>query len=330
VGSLLTEADQEAARALQLDSTNTLALAFSAEIYVDQQRWTQADQYIQQALERDTSLMDVHRVHAYVLESMGEYTSAIEAYDKAIAIAPNLTFLYLRAGANYRRLAFDSPNEQIQRQLYEKSLEYFAQCARINEQLDVKDPVPYLSISRTYSQMGEFFIAARNVQKALEYEPANPDIYGQLGVIYFKSRNYEGSVPALKCAVLGCDGEDSCKGRGLEGCDEENKPITIQGLDLSPNTVVYYYVYGSVLAALSRPKDNHCPEAMDIMGKVKAAFGTDRDIAGIVAAAEEICTSLAQGEIPGAKSTATVEATLEATFTEEPAMSETPTPTAMP
>jgi hypothetical protein len=69
---------------------------------------------------------------------------------------------------------------------------------------------------------------------------------------------------------------------------------------------------------------------MDIMGKVKAAFGTDRDIAGIVAAAEEICTSLAQGEIPGAKSTATVEATLEATFTEEPAMSETPTPTAMP
>lgn len=328
VGSLLTEADQEAANALRFDSTNALALAFYAEILVDQQRWTQADSYIQQALEQDSSLMDVHRVHAYVLESLGQYTLAIEAYDRAINLAPNLTFLHLRAGANYRRLAFDSPNEEIQRQLYEKSLEYFAQCARINEQLGVEDPVPYLSISRTYSQMGEFFIAARNVQKALEFEPDNPDIYGQLGIIYFKSRNYEGSIPALKCAVRGCSGEDSCQGRGLEGCDEENSPITIDGLALSPNTVVYYYTYGSVLAALSRPKDNQCPEAMDVLGEVKAAFSSDQDIAGIVAAGEEICISLAQGEIPGSGSTP--DATLDAILTEEPVMLETATPTVTP
>jgi tetratricopeptide (TPR) repeat protein len=64
---------------------------------------------IEQALQRDPSLMDVHRVHAYVLESLGEYALAIQAYDRAIAITPNLTFLYLRAGAGYRRLAFDSP-----------------------------------------------------------------------------------------------------------------------------------------------------------------------------------------------------------------------------
>ena len=58
--------------------------------------------------------MDVHRVNAYVLESLGEYALAIEAYDRAIAITPNLTFLYMYAGANYRRLAFDSPNEDVQ------------------------------------------------------------------------------------------------------------------------------------------------------------------------------------------------------------------------
>jgi tetratricopeptide (TPR) repeat protein len=324
VGKLLTEADQEANRAIQLDSKNILALAFYAEILVDEQRWTQADQYISQALESGSNVMDVHRVHAYVQESLGEYTLAIEAYDRAIAIAPNLTFLYLRAGANYRRLAFDSPNEEIQRQLYEKSLEYFAQCARINQQLGVEDPVPYLSISRTYSQMGEFFIAARNVQKALEFQPANADIYGQLGVVYFKSRNYEGSIPALQCAVRGCSGEDSCKGRGLDGCDDENLPIAVEGLALSPNTVVYYYTYGSVLAALSRPKDNHCGEAMDVLDEVKAAFSSDRDISGIVAAGEEICQSLAEGELPGSNSTP------EATLTSEPVMTETPIPSATP
>lgn len=318
---LLIDAEREAVRALQLDSGNTLALAFFAEILMDQQKWTQAEQNIQQALERDATLMDVHRVHAYVLESGMQYALAIEAYDRAIARAPNLTFLYLRAGANYRRLAFDNPNAQIQKELYEKSLEYFAKAANINEQLAVRDPVPYLSIARTYSQMGEFFAAAINAQKALEFQPANADLYGQLGVIYFKSRNYEGSIPALKCAIKGCGEEESCIGRGLEKCDEENPGVVVSGLPLSSSTVVYYYTYGSVLAALSRPKDNHCPEALEVLGEVKAVFSSDPDIAGIVAAGEEICRSLAEGTAPGSGSA------LEATPAIEPGMIETGTPT---
>ncbi len=292
----LTEAEQEANRALLLDNTNTLALAFYAEILVDQQKWSQAEKNILQALERDPSLMDVHRVYAYVLESLGQYNQAIQEYDRAIAITPNLTFLYLRAGANYRRLAFGSPNPDSARSLYEKSLEYFAQAARINEQLGVKDPVPYLSIAKTYSQMGEFFIAARNVQKALEFQPDNPDTYGQLGIIYFKSRNYEGSIPALKCAVRGCTAEESCDGRG--GCGPNDTPAEVRGLALSPSTVVYYYTYGSVLAALSRPQQNYCPEALAVLGEVKAAYGSDPDIAGIVSSGEIICASLGTGETP--------------------------------
>lgn len=86
VVKLLTEAEQEAVRALQLDNANTLALAFYAEILVDQQKWNQANQYILQALEREdaANLMDVHRVYAYVLETLGNYKQAIEEYDKAI------------------------------------------------------------------------------------------------------------------------------------------------------------------------------------------------------------------------------------------------------
>ena len=213
VQKLLGKAENEAVRALQLDNANTLALAFYAEILVDQQKWTQAEQYIQQALDRDSSLMDVHRVHAYVLESLGEYALAIEAYDRAIAITPNLTFLYLRAGANYRRLAFDSPNETVQTELYEKSLEYFAQTATHQRAIgSIQDPVPYLSIAKTYSQMGQFFIAIRNVQKTIEFQPDNPVLYGELGVLYHKNRNYETGILALKCAVRGCTAEESCPG----------------------------------------------------------------------------------------------------------------------
>ncbi len=286
----LLEAEQEAVRALQLDNQNALALVFYAEILVDEQKWNQAEQYVLQALEIDDGIMDVHRVYAYVLETFGQYNQAIQEYDKALEISPNLTFLHLRAGANYRRLAFGSLNDESRTQLYEKSLEYFAKAARLNEQLGIEDPIPYLSIAKTYSQEGEYFIAARNVQKALEISPANADIYGQLGIVFFKSRNYEGSIPALKCAIRGCTAEESCDGRG--GCGPKDEPAAVEGLPLSANTVVYYYTYGSVLAALSRPQENYCEEAMKIMREVKAEFGENRDIMSIVQAGESICQSL--------------------------------------
>ncbi len=288
----LLAAEQAAVRAIQLDNQNTLALAFYAEILVDEQKWGQAEQYITQAAEQDDSLMDVHRVYAYVLESLGQYNQAIQEYEKALAISPNLTFLHLRAGANYRRLAFGSQNDATRTQLYESSLEYFAKAARLNQQLGIEDPVPYLSIAKTYSQEGEYFIAARNVQKALEIDPSNADIYGQLGIVYFKSRNYEGSIPAFKCAIRGCTAEESCDGRG--GCGPNDEPSEVIGLELSGNTVVYYYTYGSVLAALSRPKENYCDEAIDIMAEVRTQYSDDRDIMGIVQAGEEICQSLGQ------------------------------------
>ena len=62
----------------------------------------------------------------------------------------------------------------------------------INEQNEVADPIPYLAIARTYSQIGEFFIAARNVMRALEITPQDPRItsynvcYTKLLRIFFK------------------------------------------------------------------------------------------------------------------------------------------------
>ncbi|MEW6085662.1 MAG: tetratricopeptide repeat protein [Chloroflexota bacterium] len=308
VQDFLRRAEESALRALQLDSSNTLALAYYAEVLLDQQKWDQAKLNIEQALAQDDTLMDVHRVYAAVLETYGQYNLAITEWDKAIAIEPNFTFLYLRAGANYRRLAFEIPNLDAARPVYEKSLEYFDKAVRINEQLGIRDPGPHLSIARTYSQLGEFFIAARNVQTALEYQPTNADIYGQLGIIYFRSRNYEGSIFSLKCATYGCSGDDSCKGRGLERCfqDLNENPVEVPGLALSPNTIVYYYTYGSVLSALSRPRDNKCGEAMQVMGDVRAELASNPDgyadsretIVSIVQAGEAICASLADGGAP--------------------------------
>ena len=310
VDKFLAEAEQESLTALQKDNSNTLALAYYAEVLLDQQKWNEAQQNINQALTHEDAdqLMDVHRVNAAILETLGQYNLAITEYEKAIAIEPNFTFLYLRAGANYRRLAFAIQDPKAAKPVYVKSLEYFDKAARINEQIGVKDPTPYLSISRTYSQLGEFFAAARNVQKALSFEPTNADIYGQLGIVYFRSRNYEGSIFSFKCAIRGCSGEDSCFGRGLDKCypDLGENPNDIKGLPISPSTIVYYYTYGSVLSALSRPAANQCKEANKIFSEVRAELNANPDayadgrqtIITIVQAGEDICQSLANDNVP--------------------------------
>jgi len=306
VQKLLTKADGAAVRALQLDNTNTRALAFYAEILVDQQKWTQAQQIIDQALESDPSLMDVHRVHAYVLESFGEYALAIEAYDRAIAITPNLTFLHIRAGANYRRLAFDSPNKEVQAGLFEKSLEYFDRAATINTQLEINDPAPYLSIAKTYSQMGQFFIAIRNVQKTIEFEPSNPVFYGELGVLYHKNRNYETGILALKCAVEGCSADESCPARG--DCGTNDVASEVVGLPLSASTVYYYDIYASELAALSTPKKSYCSEALTVASEIEASeFDNDPNIAADIVVVRNICTFTSDETNSNADATATTE-----------------------
>jgi len=292
----LLEAEQEATRARQIDPQNVLALAYNAEILIDQQKLAQAEQLISQALALGQDQMDVHRINAYLLESEAAYNNAIEEYDKALEIMPNLTFLYLSAGANYRRLAFGSSIDTQQNDLYIKSLEYFEKAAKINAQLGVKDPIPYLSIAKTYSQMGEYFIAGRNVQRALDFKPADPDVYGQLGIVFFKSRNYEGAIPAFQCAVRGCTPPESCIGRYGRECDPDfdEVGVEVKGLPLSPSTVVYYYTYGSVMAALSRPKKNYCPEAIKVFQELRASFGEDATIMAIVQDGENICRSIGQ------------------------------------
>jgi tetratricopeptide (TPR) repeat protein len=293
---LLVEAEQEAVRALQLDSTNILALAYYAEILIDEQNIAQGRQNITQALEKGQDLMDVHRVYAYLLETEGSYNQAIAEYDNAIKIAPNLTFLYMRAGVNYRTLAFNSTIKEQRASLYTKSLEYFAKAAAINAQLGVKDPAPYISISRTYSQLGEFYAAGRNIQKALEFDPANPDTYGQLGIVFTRSRNFEGAIPALGCAIKGCTADESCVARGAEKCSATEIGVAVQGMALSQGSLVYYYSYVSNLAALSRPKSNRCPEARQVIAEIRAGgFDSDPIVSQILKENENICDIVESG-----------------------------------
>jgi len=264
----LNEAEQAANLAITLDPNNSLALAFYAEVLLDQNQKAQAEENARLAVNQGPELMDTHRVYGTVLESLGEYRYAIEQFEMAAEINPNLTFLYIRIGVIYRAL-----------KVYDVALEYFAKAITINQSNGVEDPLPYIAIAKTYSRDGEFFIAAVNGEKAIAINPTNADTYGQLGDIYVRARNYEGALPVLKCAVVGCTAEEN-----------EVGGVAVQALELTNFDVAYYYArYASVLAALSRPEQNYCPEALEIQEELKRVYGGDSILMSIVAENEAIC-----------------------------------------
>jgi tetratricopeptide (TPR) repeat protein len=154
--------------------------------------------------------------------------------------------------------------------------------------------VPYIEIAKTYSRDGEFFIAAINVEKALAFNPYSANTYGQLGIIYTKARNYEGAQPVLKCAVRGCSAEENQTAEDILG-----QGVEVKGLPLTSGTVAFYYAqYGSVLAALSRPNQNHCAEALDVLEEVRTTFPDDPILTGIIEENVAICNLVGQTPEP--------------------------------
>ncbi len=289
----LKTAEEAARRAFDLDNSNSLALAFLAEVLVDQGKYALAYDFAEQAVLQDPSSMDAHRVFATVLESNGAYRAAIEEYLKAVELNPNLTFLHLRIGANYRRLRD-----------VDRALEYFATAAKINEQNGVADPIPYLAIGRTYLQEGQFFIAARNVERAVAIDPGNAELWGFLGIVYFKARNYESALPVLQCAVEGCSAQES--GRLLCDlkilfCDEDQPPsaygVAVPGLRLEQGALEYYYTYGSALAFMDQ-NGELCRQAEPIFQQLMSLYGDDPIVAGIVAENRAICKGTLPGPVP--------------------------------
>ena len=249
------DATLSAVRAIQLDGKNALAHAYYAEILTDTGRFAQAGDEARLAISLNPNSMDVHRVYGQYLESVAAYEEAIIEYQTAATINPNIALLYIRLGLNYRVLGD-----------YDTAIEYFQRASS----LEPNNVGPYLSISRTYYQTGEYGRSTQYLERALEMEPWNSDIYGRLGLVEFKSLNYESATTNLRCAVDGC-----------------THPITnteINGLSIGPLTLEYYYTYGSVLSAYL-----DCDNAMRVMSQVSAYAPNDEIIQDIVQENRNIC-----------------------------------------
>ncbi len=293
---LLLEADQGISQATFLDPNNVNAQIYFAEIMVDTGRFKQADQALSVLLTRVPDSWEAHRVNGLYLENQGQYVPAMDEFKKASSLAPKMTFLYIKLGQSERQYGMRMPAEsEKQKQYFNDALGYFDTAARLNEELGIKDPYPYLGIGYTYAQMGEFLVATNNMMKALAFNPNSPKVYGDVGMVARQGRNYELATMALQCAVQGCSSDISCE---VRQCNvETDAPITITGMPLNSVTVSYYFTYSALLSGLYVPNDStrtdYCDTALKVIGQVRAVprFNNEPVYDSIMKESENICAS---------------------------------------
>ncbi|MES4787695.1 MAG: hypothetical protein C4294_19925, partial [Nitrospiraceae bacterium] len=77
--------------------------AYLAEAYTDRNRPERALEMARKAVELDDNSWLAHRNLAYVYEHMGKYKTAVEEYQKAIALFPKFAILYMSLAQNLRQ-----------------------------------------------------------------------------------------------------------------------------------------------------------------------------------------------------------------------------------
>ncbi len=229
------EAEDSIQRALTLDPNNALAHAYHVEILVDSGSFDVIDKAIEEskvavALAPDT--LETHRARGYILEATGNYDEAILEYQLAIAINDKIADLHLSLGRNYRALEF-----------YADAIKAFRDADALNP----ADPMPDYLTSRTLATQGEFGQAMQYAEQAVENDPVDTNLRGNLGVMYYRNAYWSEAIVEFGYVVNG----------GITADGEQ-----IKALPLVPNNIriaEYYFTYGLALA-----RTNKCSQALEI------------------------------------------------------------------
>jgi len=283
-----------------LDPQNALAHAYYVEILVNSGDFNVIDKAIEEskvAVSLAPDALETHRARGIILEATGNYDEAIVEYQAAIQINPKISGLYLALGQNLKAKGFNK-----------EAIDAFGNADALNPD----DPMPDYFISRTYYTSGELGKAMQYAKSAVDNDPVDTNLHGNLGVMYYLNSYLTESIEQFGYVVNGGSTADGRK---------------IEKLELVPNNVrlaEYYSKYGLALA-----KTNKCSQALDIARTILERIPADEDSVfnanTIISRCEQ---NLNQTPVPlSTSSESTPSVSLTATQTLDTTSGETPTPT---
>jgi tetratricopeptide (TPR) repeat protein len=188
----LQRALDAAKTAVSLDPNYPEGQAYLAEVYADLGDLENAEVSIQKALGLNLNRSEVRRAQGTVLEYQGRYTDAAEAYRQAIALAPNVAYLYLVLGRAYTVIA-----SVRDASLWASALETFKQGAQV-------DPTDVRLLDEwgwTHWTLDQYRDAQEVLEKAVAVDPQAWSPRSHLAATYFARTNYEDAIESFKLAL---------------------------------------------------------------------------------------------------------------------------------
>lgn len=231
---LLLTALTKTERAVELNPNLALVRAYYAEIIIDNSiaDYEKALEEAQLAIELDPTLLEPHRALAYVWELTGNRQMALESYQAAMQINPYLPRLHMDIGNMMRALGD-----------MDGALQSYTRAVA----LAPTSTEPLTLIATLYAGIGEFGKASQYAKDAVDLDPANPHLHGNLGRMYYHNNVYKEAIIQFELAIRGGQAEAG---------------VWVDGLPLDPansRVVEFYYTYGLALA-----KQGQCEVAVPI------------------------------------------------------------------
>jgi tetratricopeptide (TPR) repeat protein len=132
------------------------AIYDKGEILYRQGNYTQAVQYFDKALAVDPNYKDALNGKAYAFKSLGNYTQAIQYFDKALAVDPNYKDALSGIGN-----VFDNVHN------YTQAIQYYDKALAVDD----GDKIILYDIGNSYDGLGNYTQAIQYFDKALVVDP---------------------------------------------------------------------------------------------------------------------------------------------------------------
>ena len=255
--------------AVALDPNNALIQSYYVEILVDSgfDNYDKAADQSRVALALDPNIVETHRARGYLLavipdpvpnpDPITNLEEAIQEYEAAIKINPNIPILHIELANKYRIL-----------QATDKAVTEYTLANTLNP----SDPQPEYLISRTYAGVGDYAKAVQYAEQAMRDDPTSARLHGNYGVMLYRSLRWAEAVDQLRLSIYG-------------GNTEEGGDIT--PLPLDPNdrfSIEFHYTYARALA-----RENQCGEGLQIVQLLQSRVRSNEDAMAAADKAIEIC-----------------------------------------
>ncbi len=178
------EAIADAMQALQLQKDNARAKAFLAEAYLDSNQVERARSTVQDALKTDPQSFEALFVYGRILQEADyDFKSALDSYQQAYDIAPNMH--YIGVAAAWMDLQLEDPDKGLE------TLQHIAEISPMNT--DALDALARFS----YSTYGDPNQALDYLNRCIAADPNNLDCNYYMGTVNFGLGNNDKAAAAF-------------------------------------------------------------------------------------------------------------------------------------